>query len=109
MDHLAIFTGEKLKQGMLLTFVGAALLLIGMTWAENMRPSQPNTPAYYRQVATPVVPQGVMPTMAPHRGSGNGRSDGSHDEHATTPAAQGTPAPGGLDDGDPSNDAMIDE
>lgn len=39
---------DRLKQLLLLGFVGISILLIGMTWADGLIADQPATPSYYR-------------------------------------------------------------
>jgi hypothetical protein len=87
VDNVAIVTSKVLKQGLLLAFIGVALLLIGLTWADNMRPSQSDTPSYYRRAPEPVITP-VVPTTTPIAPT-------------TTPIASATPTTTSVDEHDP--------
>jgi hypothetical protein len=86
---------EKLKRALLLGFVAASVVLVGLIWAEGLGDGQPATPSYYRDTfqmnpdvyltvtaeaverqkelaGTPVPNQG---TDVPH-GDGQGRGQG---------------------------------
>lgn len=42
-------TSESVKEKLLIVFVLAALLMVGMIWAEGLSDQPPATPAYYRE------------------------------------------------------------
>jgi hypothetical protein len=50
---------DRLKQGLLLLFVCASVLLVGLIWAEGLAPAAAPTPSYYRG-APPLVPQSTL-------------------------------------------------
>jgi hypothetical protein len=80
METMAPTRHEKLKSSLLLFFVAASVVLVGLIWAEGLSDKQPSTPGYYRD--TFVMDPNIYLTITAEAAEREG-----------TPAT-GTPTPG---------------
>lgn len=56
---------DRLKQGLLLVFVCASVLLVGLIWADGLAPAGPPAPSYYRGAPAVVPDSTIVPANVP--------------------------------------------
>lgn len=63
---------DRLKQGLLIVFVCASVLLVGLIWAGGLVPDAPPTPSYYRGILDVTPDSTLVPAGTPAPGGTTG-------------------------------------
>lgn len=58
---MAVSTGKTLKRNLVLAFVIAGVILIGLIWVEGLTQSEPAAPSFYRN--SYQVDESIYPTL----------------------------------------------